>query len=281
MPRYRVRVHVYFTVYRRRFTYSTIYTVTYCIQYKQAVVSSLIYIGTSANPLSISGGMDGVSHVDESVTTTSDVANEYSCEAPETEKREKRKKSKKAKKKHDVNISIVDELNFSEMVTSTFLSSFTKISVWWDAYQVAFSKELDWLESKGHHTSRGMRISSEKMFPLVFHNELGSLLRRICFIATRKSNDSDEAEVCCYATIDEDPSALGVCHLRMLLVSLRYQRMGIGLHMLCYIIYCDRFIGRHIGLKFARCNQYEHFYSKAGFFVIGADDLYVYMALRR
>ena len=43
----------------------------------------------------------------------------------------------------------------------------------------------------------------------------------------------------------------------------------------------SHFSDRHLGLKFARCHEYEGFYAKAGFVRIGADELYVYMALRR
>ena len=90
---------------------------------------------------------------------------------------------------------------------------------------------------------------------------------------------ASEGDACGYATVDVDPNPAQVCHVRMVLVEPEHQRKGIGLLLVKAVV--SHFSDRHLGLKFARCHDYEGFYAKAGFTRIGADQLYVYMALRR
>lgn len=214
----------------------------------------------------------------------------------------KSKKKGKKKKKSNKNATpssemtrVITEAEVNEICANAFFST-SEINRWFSAYQEAFREEHEWLEGSGHPTSRGMKLSGARMYSLVFQDEKGSALKRVCYVATVQSPDgtdsslvinesgttaSNDSHVCGYATIDEDPNMYGVCHLRMLLVPQTHQRMGLGAQILRHIVNCERFSTRHIGLKYAKCHNYECFYKKAGFIVIGSDDLYVYMALRR
>jgi hypothetical protein len=242
---------------------------------------------------------------------------EEECEEPNaarsiTAAAQKKKKKKKTKKsKGGAKNDILASLSVEENSPLVFLSSDQLVNNWWTSYQAAFRKEHDWMEEGGQSTSRKMKLTAPRMLSLVFNDEIGSNLKRVCYFATVGSTSSTnssstssssssssigtrdsttdsatsrvlgDACVCGYATVDEDPNPSGVCHLRMLLVSPEFQRKGIGLAILHHVISSDRFSARHIGLKFARCNDYESFYGKSGFCKIGADDLYTYMALRR
>ena len=205
---------------------------------------------------------------------------------------EKRKKKKRKKKKVGTDTS---GLRIQELLVSELFVDMERIAMWWECYQVAFAKEHDWMEKKGQRTSRKMQMTSTQMLPLVFEGEKDSNFNRVCFYATKSkwtssemrplsdSQDTSDSSnmICGYATVDENPDPSGVCHLRMLLVEPKFQRQGIGLSMLNYIVGCSRLSCRSIGLKYARCHNYTNFYEKVGFSVIGEDELYVYMALRR
>ena len=214
------------------------------------------------------------------------------------------KKKKKKKKKNSNNPTSTREaqncktqhLLIEEFSPTAFFSIGSNLERWWHAYQTAFQEEHTWMEARGESTSRGMKLDANRMMPLIFNDELGSKLQRVCFVVSKSgkpttiqttiegvqenTRQADEC-ACGYATIDEDPTPGGVCHLRMVLVEPENQRQGVGMALLEYIISHDRFAKRHIGLKFAVCHDYEHFYGKAGFVRLGADSLYVYMALRR
>jgi hypothetical protein len=216
------------------------------------------------------------------------------------------KKKKKKKKKNSNNPSSTpgaqnsssktQHLVIEQFSPTAFFSIGSNLERWWHAYQTAFQEEHIWMEARGESTSRGMKLDANRMMPLIFNDELGSKLQRVCFVVSKSGKPTtiqttiegvqentrqvDEC-ACGYATIDEDPTPGGVCHLRMVLVEPENQRQGVGMALLEYIISHERFAKRHIGLKFAVCHDYEHFYGKAGFVRLGADSLYVYMALRR
>jgi hypothetical protein len=199
----------------------------------------------------------------------------------------KKKKSKKRRKKKTGKAAGNLPCNVHEIqARELFERSEDMLSKWWTAYTEAFKVEHEWVESKGQRTSRGMGLGVQQMMPLVFEDEIGSSLHRVCFVATTQSGPfdaDDEAvdDICGYATVDENPDSTGVCHLRMLLVPVEYQKKGVGLNILNHVVNSERFKGRHLGLKFAKCHEYEKLYGKVGFAVIGSDEMYVYMALRR
>jgi ribosomal protein S18 acetylase RimI-like enzyme len=97
---------------------------------------------------------------------------------------------------------------------------------------------------------------------------------------TKNINKESLFSIVGYATVDEDiEQPNGVCHIRMILVHPNQQRRGVGRKLLQHIV--DRFSTRHLGLKYANCHNYKYFYSSVGFSVIGADEAYTYMAIRR
>ena len=99
-------------------------------------------------------------------------------------------------------------------------------------------------------------------------------------ISQHQDTAASKRSVVAYATVDEDiqyPN--GVCHIRMILVRPSHQRSGIGKQLLQHIE--QRFRSRHLGLKYANCHDYKVFYGLVGFSVIGTDDKYTYMAIRR
>ena len=201
----------------------------------------------------------------------------------------KKKKKKKKKEKSSSRETVVEirEVTANEYFRSSVLAR------WWTAYCDAFHLEHVWMEAQGQRTSRNLGLTGDQMMPLVFNDEQGSVMRRVCFVALMNrscvTNSGLQGEhdigdmdiVCGYATVDENPDVNGVCHIRMLLVPPSFQRRGIGVTILRYIVDCERFKKRHIGLKYAKCNDYEHLYGQVGFHIIGTDDMWVYMAIRR
>jgi protein-tyrosine phosphatase/GNAT superfamily N-acetyltransferase len=167
------------------------------------------------------------------------------------------------------------ELIVQQLNPDKYLKPAGRTEQWWAAYQAAFLKEHEWMEGKGQSTSRGMGLNAARMAPLVFKDEAGSKLKRVCFFASYGA----AADAVGYATVDVDSNPAQVCHVRMVLVTPENQRQGIGLALLMAVT--NHFSKRHLGLKFARCHDYERFYSKAGFMHLGNDDLYAYMALKR
>lgn len=161
-------------------------------------------------------------------------------------------------------------------------------------------------------SSAALGLDGAAMLPLVFRSFGATQFRRVCFFAYEESLSSvssgnsngigdlhlneeggtkemeqEDASLSAgrvpvgYATVDEDiqqPTS-GVCHIRMILVSPSHQRRGIGKQLLHHIV--KRFSSRHLGLKFANCHDYTAFYASAGFRVIGTDERYSYMAIRR
>jgi GNAT superfamily N-acetyltransferase len=167
------------------------------------------------------------------------------------------------------------ELVVQQLSIDDYLKPTGRTEKWWAAYQAAFLREHEWMESKAQSTSRGMGLGAARMAPLVFKDEAGSKLKRVCFFASYGVG----SDACGYATVDIDQNPAAVCHVRMVLVAPECQRQGVGLKVLMAVT--THLHKRHLGLKFARCHDYERFYSKAGFIQIGKDDLYVYMALKR
>lgn len=194
-------------------------------------------------------------------------AEDQTQNATKTKKKKKKKKAGKKKAKLEV-------VGFD---TTDYFSSSANLDKWWEAYHKAFAAEHKWMEERGESTSHGMGVGAQVMMPLVFNDEAGSALKRHCFLARRGA--AQEVEPCGYATVDEDPNPAGVCHLRMVLVAPENQRQGVGSALLQYVV--AHFAKRHLGLKFARCHDYEGLYGKFGFEKLGNDQLYVYMALRR
>ena len=186
-------------------------------------------------------------------------------------KREKAKAKKLAAKADAEKTLCVELLHPNEYL----LSPPTRIDTWFSAYSEAFAKEHEWMEARKQKTSRQMGLSAAQMMPLIFHDEAGSGLKRACFFA----HYGETKDAVGYATVDVDPDPNKVCHLRMLLVAPDAQRKGIGLAMLKTIYDC--FETRELGLKYAKCHDYDKLYRSVGFKRIGDDDHYVYMALRR
>ena len=191
-----------------------------------------------------------------------------------------RKKREKAKAKKQVAKAEAEKTlscSHNDNANDFMLENSSRVDVWFAAYMKAFETEHDWMESRKQTTSRQMLLTAAQMLPLVFHDEQGTGLHRVSYFA-HYSNASDAVA---YATVDEDPDASKVCHLRMLLVAPEVQRQGVGLSLLKHIVEGARFSKRDIGLKYAKCHDYHKLYAAAGFKRIGDDELYVYMALRR
>jgi len=202
---------------------------------------------------------------DEHVLTDANV----DAAAKKAEINKKKREKVKAKKQAAKATLEVKQLNADELL----LSPPARLDTWFAAYQQAFEREHEWMEARKQKTSRGMGLGAAQMMPLIFHNEAGSALQRVPFFAMKGD------DVVGYATVDVDPDASKVCHLRMLLVAPHAQRQGVGIAMLKAIV--TAMPTRELGLKYAKCHDYHKLYSTVGFRRIGDDELYVYMALRR
>ncbi|CAE8710654.1 unnamed protein product [Polarella glacialis] len=169
------------------------------------------------------------------------------------------------------------ELVYDQLAPSDYFQSEGRTQSWWVQYQEGFRAEQEWMEARGQKSLfLGMELDAESMAKLLFHTETKGFKNKVCFFA-RKGTDGD---ACAFATVDVDANQEQPCQLRMLLVAPDCQRQGVGLALLKVVVAHFGKLKRHLGLKFARCQDQENFFLKAGLTRIGMDDECVYMARR-
>lgn len=191
-------------------------------------------------------------------------------------KREKAKAKKQAAKMEAGKVLSIAQVNADEYLLATAVGSELgrRVQTWFAAYEQAYEAEHTWLESRKQKTSRSMGYGPLQVLPLMFHDE--GEFKRLSFYAHYDIKPDDAVG---WATVDVDPDASKVCHIRMMLVPPELQRQGVGLAMLKFIVM--NLPTRHLGLKYSKCNDYHKFFSTVGFKRIGDDEHFIYMALRR